>query len=162
MLNLQVKQLEVEGVGTFDVDWHLGGDLKTIKCLLGCKQGANSLYPCPFCTRGYKKQNRSRTKVLACKKGRSQSIVDEMEVEEDGAGESMQGEWDTSVLRCPMLDEPNRASKDKGWNPTTSLPLNNVHFCTLHAFMRIFDRLFEAAHRLCIHYENPPKGPKKP
>lgn len=29
------EHLEVEGIGTFDVDWHLGGDLKSINCLLG-------------------------------------------------------------------------------------------------------------------------------
>ena len=34
------ENLDVDGIGTFDVDWHLGGDLKTIKCMLGCKKGA--------------------------------------------------------------------------------------------------------------------------
>ncbi len=29
------EKLEVQGVGTFNVEWHLGGDLKTIKCFLG-------------------------------------------------------------------------------------------------------------------------------
>ena len=54
------EKLDVDGIGTFDVDWHLGGDLKTIKCMLGCKQGANSLFPCPFCVRGYKKKGNPR------------------------------------------------------------------------------------------------------
>lgn len=31
------------------VDWHLGGDLKTIKCMMGCAQGATSRWPCPYC-----------------------------------------------------------------------------------------------------------------
>ena len=38
-------------MGTFIVNWHLGGDLKVIKCVLGCEQGANNLNPCPFCMR---------------------------------------------------------------------------------------------------------------
>ena len=38
---LEGEKLEVEGIGTFDVEWHLGGDLKTIKCILGCKQACS-------------------------------------------------------------------------------------------------------------------------
>ena len=30
--------LDVGNKGQFTVDWHLGGDLKTIKCMLGCAQ----------------------------------------------------------------------------------------------------------------------------
>jgi hypothetical protein len=137
------EKLDVEGFGTFDVEWHLGGDLKTIKCFLGCKQGANSLYPCPFCTRGYKKQGKSSRNTKAGKKGQSLRIEEDVEVEEEGASDSVRREWDTSVLACPMLDEPDRASKDENWNPIIDFPLSNVHFCTLHAFMRIFDRLLK-------------------
>lgn len=137
------EKLHVEGFGTFNVDWHLGGDLKTIKCMLGCSQGANALYPCPFCTRGYKKQGKGRSNTSMRKKDQLQYVAEDMEVGEDDSGASMQREWDTSVLRCPMLDEPNRASKDKDWSPIIHFPLINVHFCTLHAFMRIFDRLLK-------------------
>ena len=55
------EKLEVYGIGTFDVEWHLGGDLKTIKCILGCKQGASSLLPYPYCIRGYKESTRGST-----------------------------------------------------------------------------------------------------
>lgn len=122
------EKLFVDGLGEFDVEWHLGGDLKTIKCLLGCRQGANSLYPCPFCTKGYKGNART--------KGRS--MQDECE-----ADDNVSHTWERSVLQCPMLDEPDRAVKDSDWNPIISFPLTNVHFCTLHAFMRIFDRLLK-------------------
>ena len=54
------EKLEVQNFGTFDVEWHLGGDLKTIKCLLGCKQGANSFYTRAFCIWGYKKKSQDR------------------------------------------------------------------------------------------------------
>ena len=42
IISLQVhgKKLQVSGIGNFDVEWHLGGDLKTLKCMLGCKGGA--------------------------------------------------------------------------------------------------------------------------
>lgn len=42
--------LDVDNKGTFKVDWHLGGDLKTIKCILVCAQGALTKFPCLYCT----------------------------------------------------------------------------------------------------------------
>ena len=39
IISLQVhgQKLQVSGIGNFDIEWHLGGDLKTLKCMLGCK-----------------------------------------------------------------------------------------------------------------------------
>ena len=133
------KKLDVEGLGTFDVEWHLGGDLKTIKCMLGCKQGANSLFPCPFCTRGYKKKDKKGKQ-----KKRFQAIEDEDEDEDLEEESQLEGrEWDGGILKCPMLKEPNRSMKDPNWNPIIDFPLDNIHFCTLHAFMQIFDHLLK-------------------
>ncbi|RYA63368.1 hypothetical protein DD598_30415, partial [Enterobacter cloacae complex sp. 2DZ2F16B1] len=42
-----------------------------------------------------------------------------------------------------MLNAPDRDQKDHAWNPIFPFPLSNVHICTLHAFMRIFDRLLK-------------------
>ena len=120
------EKLIVPGRGEFDVEWHLGGDLKTIKCMLGCKQGANTLLPCPFCTKGHKT---SRATPLV-------GQDNDENAQEDG-------EWVSGVLACDMLAEPDRDTEDPGWNPIIPFPLNNVHFCTLHAFMRIFDRLLK-------------------
>ena len=64
---LEGEKLHVDSFGTFDVECHLGGDLKTIKCMLGCKQGATSLYPCPFCTGQTPTQK--MTRVLSQLKG---------------------------------------------------------------------------------------------
>ena len=44
-----VGKLHVAGIGAFEVEWHLAGDLKTLKCMLGCKQGANTSFPCIYC-----------------------------------------------------------------------------------------------------------------
>ena len=41
--------LQVPGIGAFEIEWHLGGDLKTLKCMLGTKHGANTLFPCIYC-----------------------------------------------------------------------------------------------------------------
>lgn len=48
---IEGEKLDVQGLGSFTIDWHLGGDLKTIKCMLGCTQGANTAHPCPWCMR---------------------------------------------------------------------------------------------------------------
>ncbi len=130
------EQLMVEGQVSFAVDWHLGGDLKTIKCMLGCTPGANTHFPCPFCMRGYKKIIKQKGKK------RSSNCVEEDEQEIQDA-DIEDGEWDGGILKCPMLQEPDRSIKDKNWHPIIPFSLNNVHFCTLHAFMRIFDRLLK-------------------
>ena len=41
--------LQVPGIGAFEIEWHLGGDLRTLKCMLGTKHGANTLFPCIYC-----------------------------------------------------------------------------------------------------------------
>ena len=38
----EVQMLVVDGHATFQVEWHLGGDLKTLKCLFGCDTGAST------------------------------------------------------------------------------------------------------------------------
>ena len=43
------EELEVEGMGSFKVEWHLACDLKTLKCMYGCKHGANTKFPCIYC-----------------------------------------------------------------------------------------------------------------
>ena len=115
------------------VEWHLGGDLKIIKCILGCKQGASSLLPCPYCIRGYKESTRGST---SSKKSVKESHTSRS-MDEDAR------EWMCSVLKCPVMEVPNRSTKDKTWHPIINVLFTNVHFCTLHAFMRIFDRLLK-------------------
>ena len=39
----------MEDVGTFTVEWHMARDLKTLKCMLGCKRGANTFFTCIYC-----------------------------------------------------------------------------------------------------------------
>ena len=38
------QNLQVSGIGNFDIEWNLGGDLKTLKCMLGCKGGVVPLH----------------------------------------------------------------------------------------------------------------------
>ena len=43
------ETLHVEGYGDFNVEWHLVGDLKTLKCMYGYSNVANARMPCLFC-----------------------------------------------------------------------------------------------------------------
>ena len=115
------QKLDVEGLGSFYIDWHLGGDLKTIKCMLGCTQGATTPFPCPWCMGKVSSKNRNSH--------HSDTLGNEA--------------WVGGVLQSPTLAPPNRHLLDAGWSPILPFPLANVHFCTLHAFMRIFDRLLK-------------------
>ena len=33
----------------FEIEWHMTNDLKTLKCMLGCKLCANTMFPCIYC-----------------------------------------------------------------------------------------------------------------
>ena len=43
------QTLVVDGHGTFQVEWHLAGDLKTLKCLFGCDTGTSTKLTCLYC-----------------------------------------------------------------------------------------------------------------
>ena len=46
----------VDGHGIFKVEWHLAGDLKTLKCLFGCDTGASAKLTCLYCMSSQKTQ----------------------------------------------------------------------------------------------------------
>lgn len=43
------QQLVVEGVGSFNVEWHLAADMKTIKCMYGLQHGPTCKMTCIYC-----------------------------------------------------------------------------------------------------------------
>lgn len=43
------KVLSVPERGEFLVEWHLAGDLKSLKCMFNVSHGANSKHPCLYC-----------------------------------------------------------------------------------------------------------------
>ena len=55
----------------------------------------------------------------------------------------------TKPLDCDQRS-PNVADADYVWDPIFNIPLTNTHFCTLHAKMRISDKLLH----LHINYAN--------
>ena len=98
------EKLDILGFGIVEVDWHLGGDLKTIKCLLGCKQGVNSLLSCSFCTHGFKKPMKGQNATTGGLRT-AQSIIPQPKAQDATNGKEVEREWDTSLLSYPMLDE---------------------------------------------------------
>lgn len=43
------EKLQVDGFGSFTVEWHMAADLKTIKCMYNMSKGATSKSPCIYC-----------------------------------------------------------------------------------------------------------------
>ena len=89
--------------------------------MLGCTQGANTPLPCPW-----------RMGKVSCKNKNSHH--------NDTLGNET---WVGGVLQSPTFAPPNHHLVDAGWRPILPFPLANIHFCTLHAFMCIFDRLLK-------------------
>lgn len=126
----------------------LAGDLKILKCMLGCKLGANTLYPCIYYL---------HTKVDATPKGTLSSSIpkgkgvkgkgttntgnasSQRTIQEVTKKRSMQ--WSQGILSCDQSKPPNRDRDDKDWNPILEIPLSRVHICSLHARLRILDKL---------------------
>ena len=136
------QKLQVIGIGDFDVEWHLGGDLKTLKCMLGCKGGANTLFPCIYCC-----HSKSNVSMIAGKgrtpskeKGRCQKGTKNTMSSDINRGKSSK-EWQNGILSCDRSRPPSRDQEDRSWNPILPIPLSQVHVCTLHARLRILDKL---------------------
>lgn len=43
------EKLVVAGVGDFSIEWHMAGDLKTLKCMYNISKGSSSKTPCIYC-----------------------------------------------------------------------------------------------------------------
>ena len=50
-------------------------------------------------------------------------------------------EWKDGILSCDQSQSPSRDEEDLEWNPILDIPLCQVHVCTLHARLRILDKL---------------------
>ena len=48
------------GLGRLTIDWHLGRDLKTLKCMLSCAQDAEATYPHPWCMHQVKPKDKKK------------------------------------------------------------------------------------------------------
>ena len=112
------EPLEVDGVGNFTVEWRLSADLKALKSMFGMCGTANTKHQCIYCMA-------------------------------DGMGKADQiAESEIGKLPSRHLVDLSRYPRSKTiWNPILPIELKNVHICTLHAKIRILDKL------LCLHLD---------
>ena len=75
-LNFQPPTLQVGGFGMYKIEWHVVGDLKTLKCLYGYSLGVNTKFTCLYCKYSWKERNNSsqwRWGIFPCNQGASPS-----------------------------------------------------------------------------------------
>lgn len=179
-------ELEVPEIGSFQVEWHMAGDLKTLKCMFGCKLGAGTLHPCIYCLhsrveggtsistdkkggKGAKKTGKAAAKGGAKKtagqeaststnkkggKGRKRKAPTnggaKKTMDQDAASNTNTEantrpatEWFQGIHSCDNTLAPSRHEDDPTWDPVLAIPLTRVHICTLHARLRILDKLLK-------------------
>jgi hypothetical protein len=116
--------LEVSGVGSFAVEWHMSADMKTLKCMYGLKSGPNAAHCCIYCMQARKKQVATSVKQaeeLLRKRGHSW----------EG------GLFCAHIPDAPVLDGPHLDH----WKPILPISLDRVHICTLHVLNRIVEKI---------------------
>ena len=116
------QPLIVDGVGSFQVEWHLSCDLKTIKCLYGLKGNAKS--SCMYCN-----QKKSKNVITT----KAQAVVTAKKRTPGWAG----GLFAKDIGADPL----SGVASATRWKPIFPIPLQCVHFCTLHALNRICEKM---------------------
>lgn len=124
--------MHVDGYGDFNVEWHLAGDLKALKCMYGVSNAANAKFPYLYCMHGWTKESLGKN------------------VWDDGTGNTTAPSRDDRVRIGG-----NWVPKDANWDPILPIPLARVHFCTLHAFVQIVEKIVHAY--ICFAYTMQPK-----
>ena len=100
------ETLHVEGYGDYNVEWHLAGDLKTLKCMYGCSNAANARMPCLFCKRERKTDANGK---------------------KSWANEGRVGGAPTRDAMVPGANG-DMVYEDEKWDPVLPIPLTRVHF----------------------------------
>lgn len=108
-----------EGYGDFNLEWHLVGDIKTLKSMYGYSNVGNAKMPFLFCMR--------------------QMVV-------DGNGRKHwvnEGRFGGAPTWDAQVEDANGDMRcvDETWDPVLPIPLKRVHFCTLHTFVCIIEKL---------------------
>lgn len=122
--------LHVEGFGDYSVEWHLAGDLKTLKCMFGISNAANARFPCLYGMCSRKKTKNGK----------------EWNIETSKRGAPTRDNF-ISHLGKLVREDPN-------WDPILDISLKRVHFCTMHALIRIVEKL--VYEHICFAYKMQP------
>lgn len=118
------QELEVPGRGRFIVEWHMSADMKTIKCMNGLQQGPSCKMNCIYC-----EQKHERAKTI------TGADVERIAMTRG------KGEWQGGLFASRILAEPVNASTHPRWKQVLPIPLSQTHMCTLHALVRICEKI---------------------
>lgn len=116
--------LTVDGVGEFQVEWHLSADMKTIKCMYGLGHGANAPNSCIYCMQ-------QRTKP---QHGTNQSAA-------QASRARVKHTWEGGLFAASVSAKPVDMRDHSRWKPILPIPLTRVHICTLHAQVRMCEKM---------------------
>ena len=116
--------LEVPGRGSFAIEWHLSADMKTIKCMNGLQHGPSSKMNCIYCEQIHERS-------LTCSAAEA----------ERQASRRGKGEWQGGLFVPRIAVEPCDASTHPHWKQILPIPLSRTHICTLHAMVRITEKI---------------------
>ena len=101
------QKLEVEGFGSFSMEWHLTTDMKTIKCMYELKYGPNAQHSGIYCDQKQKKpQIVSEAIVAKICKSRSHN-------------------WEGGLFSSWIKEEPLDALNNSAWQPILPIPLTH-------------------------------------
>jgi hypothetical protein len=104
------QKLEVEGFGSFSVEWHLTADMKTIKCMYGLKHGPNAQHSCI-----YYDQKRKKPQIV-------------FEATTTKICKSRSHNWEGGLFSSRIKEEPLDAMNNSAWQPILPIPLTGSTF----------------------------------
>jgi len=118
------RLLEVSGIGSFAVQWHMNADMKTLKCMYGLKSGPNATHSCIYCM-----QARKKSAVTMVKQ--AEELLKKRSHSWEG------GLFSNHICGAPVQDGLNL----EHWRPVLPIPLDRVHICTLHVVNQMVENL---------------------
>lgn len=118
------KKLQVPRVGEFHVEWHLAADMKTIKCMYGLQSGPACAMNCIYCEqKRIKPTVGTASQASAAIRGRAKA------------------NWAGGLFASSVAAQPCDMMASARWRPILPIPLSRVHICTLHAQVRLTEKI---------------------
>jgi hypothetical protein len=118
------QELVVPDQGSFVVEWHLSIDMKTIKCM-------NGLQHRPSCKMNYIYCEQKHERLATCINAEAEQAA------------AMQGKalWRGGLFAPRIRAKPVDIETHPRWKPILPIPLTRTHMCTLHALVRIVEKI---------------------
>ena len=118
------EKLTVPEVGEFQVEWHLAADMKTIKCMYGLQSGPSCTMNCIYC-------DQKRIKPTVGTASQANAAI-------KSRGKA---NWVGGLFSSSVPEEPCDMTTSTRWRPILPIPLSRVHICTLHALVRLTEKI---------------------